>query len=788
MNRFEEGFGDWVVKVQWWLMAVCMLVAFAAASGLQFLTFSTDTRVFFSEQNPQLQALEALEDTYTENQNVLFVVAPKVGDIFTRRSLAVIEQLTERAWKMPYASRVDSITNFQHTRAREDHLIVEDLVKDAENLSDTDLQGIRDVALSESQLLNSLISMSGHVSGVNVNCIYPGESLADVPKIAGFASKLRDDLQEEYPNIDIYLTGTVMGDNAFSEVSQQDMATLVPMMFIVLLVLVGVTLRSFVGTFVTFTVIFMSMVTGIGLAGWLSISITPASVNAPLIIPTLAVADSVHILSTLIRQMRMGRTKREAIAFSLGDNLRAVFLTSATTAIGFLSMNLSDAPPFRDLGNIVAMGVTAAFIYSILFLPSLLSVLPIRVKPQLERAKCDCCRGLADFVVNQRKVLLWGTLVLCVILTSGTLRIEFNDNWFTYFSKRYDIRTATDFTQENLTGLDVIQYSLDSGEPGGINNPEYLAKVEEFANWYREQSKVLHVQSITDIMKRLNKNMHADDGSWYRIPEQRNLAAQYLLVYEMSLPFGLDLNDRINIDKSATRMVVTLRNTTTTELRDMDERARRWLKINAPENMFTYGSGLSIIWAHISERNIRSMLGASFGALMLISGIMIFALRSFRLGLVSLIPNLAPAVMAFGIWGLTVGQVGLGLSIVASMTIGIVVDDTVHFLSKYLRARKEHHLNPSGAVRYAFDNVGTAMSVTTVAVAAGFLVLTFSGYKMNADMGLLTSITVTLALALDFVLLPVLLMKVEGQTDETIVDHINHMHAPVPTGSHSRDG
>ena len=256
-------------------------------------------------------------------------------------------------------------------------------------------------------------------------------------------------------------------------------------------------------------------------------------------------------------------------------------------------------------------------------------------------------------------------------------------------------------------------------------------------------------------------NMHGDDESYYSIPEQRDLAAQYLLLYEMSLPFGLDLNNQINVDKSATRMIVTLKSMTSTDLRDMDEKAREWMKANAPESMFTYGSGLSIIWAHITGRNIRSMLGAAFWALVLISGILMLAMRSFRLGLLSLVPNLAPAFMAFGIWGFIRGDVGLGLSIVVSMTIGIVVDDTVHFMSKYLRARREDKMEPSDAIRYSFNTVGTAMWVTTVALVAGFLVLTFSGFRMNLDMGLMSAITITLALALDFLFLPTLLMKVD---------------------------
>jgi predicted RND superfamily exporter protein len=782
MSWFEAAFGRWVVRYRWWLIPVTIGVVMGAASGARFLSFNNDTRVFFSEENPQLQALEALENTYTKNQNVFFALAPRDGDVFTRETLAAVEELTNAAWQTPYSNRVHSITNFQHTRAEDNDLIVEDLVEDARSLSDADLARVRRIALAEPTLVNSLISPSGHVTGVSVNVLLPGQSLTEVPEVANFARKLAEGIRAKVPELEVYLTGGVMSDNAFGEAGLKDMSTLMPLMFVTLVVIAGIALRSVTGTLATLGIILISMVTGMGLAGWLGITITAASANAPTIILTLAVADSVHVLATMFQQMRLGRSKREAIAESLRINLQPVFLTSVTTAIGFLSMNFSDAPPFRDLGNIVAVGVMAAFGYSILFLPALMAVLPVRVRPTTFRGRKPVLDRLADFIIQRRKAVFWGTSVAVLALGAGIARVELHDDWLKYFDESFDFRTATDFAEEHLTGFHPIEYSLESGESGGINRPEYLATVEAFANWYRTQPKVVHVSTITDTMKRLNQNMHGDDEAYYRIPAQRDLAAQYLLLYEMSLPFGHDLNNQINVDQSATRMVVTLRGATTRELREMDERARQWLQANASEAMFTYGSGLSIVWAHISERNINSMLGASFGALVLISVILMLALRSFQLGLISLIPNCAPAFMAFGIWGVLVGRVGLGLSVIAAMTLGIVVDDTVHFMSKYLRARREHAMNPSSAVRYSFRTVGTALWVTTVALVAGFLVLSLSGYKMNADMGLLSALTITLALALDFLFLPTLLMRVEEKSHEEMGTTPDAVPAVVAVG------
>jgi predicted RND superfamily exporter protein len=269
------------------------------------------------------------------------------------------------------------------------------------------------------------------------------------------------------------------------------------------------------------------------------------------------------------------------------------------------------------------------------------------------------------------------------------------------------------------------------------------------------------------VMKRLNRNMHGDDDAYYRLPESRELAAQYLLLYEMSLPYGLDLNNQINIDKSATRFTVTTEDVSTIEIRALSEGGEAWLVENSPTAMHTVGSGPMLIFAYISGINIRSMLVGSVVALLLISVLMVVALRDVRLGLLSFVPNLAPAAMAFGIWGLTTGVVNLGLSVVIGVTLGIVVDDSVHYLTKYLRARREHGLDPEGAVRYAFLRVGRALTVTTVILVIGFSILATSAFDMNASMGRMTAMTLAIALAADVFLLPPLLMALDRRLTHT---------------------
>jgi len=764
MQNADSRLARWIIRQRWWLIVLTALIASVTASGMWFITIDSDLRVFFAEQDPRLLELEALENTYTKHESIIFIIAPEQGEVFTGQTLQAVKELTEASWQMPFSSRVDSITNFQFTYANQDELIVEDFFIDPGQLSNTQLEQKRQLALTEPLLVKRLLASDAATTAVIVNVIFPEKAGEAVEQIATFARQLRDKFQNQYPDIEFFLTGSVMFDMAFSEVGRHDMLLLAPLMFLILVLVVGFAVRSVVATVATMFVVLLSMLSAMGIAGWLGISINPASANAPTIILTLAVADSVHILVTMYRLMYAGKSKNDALIESLQVNLQAVFLTSLTTAIGFLTMNFSDSPPFNDLGNIVAIGIIMAFLYSVFFLPALIAVLPVKARRAPVIAAHDFFQRLSSMVIRYQKLIII-TLSLTVAITAVLItRNVLNDNWIRYFSHNIPVRVATDVLEHRLSGSDFIEYSLSAAGPGAIADPEYLQRLEQFAQWLRQQPEVVHVYSVADIFKRLNKNMHNDDAAWYRLPASRELAAQYLLLYEMSLPLGLDLNNQINVDKSATRIIVTVKNMGTRVFRGLDQRVQQWLQKNMPEYMHVRGSGLSIVWAYLSKRNIINMLIAAFGALFAISLVMIFALKRLDMGFISLIPNLTPAVMAFGLWGLFVGEVGLGLSVVSSMTLGIVVDDTVHFITKYLRFRTNKTLSPENAIQQTFFLVGPAMAVTTLALVAGFLVLTFSDYKMSADMGLLSALTVSIALVMDFLLLPALLLKLSNRS------------------------
>ena len=778
IDKWAVALARGVIAHRWVVLAAMLVTVVIIGSGARHLEFANNYRVFFSTENPELQAFEDLQATYTKNDNFLFVLKPASGEAFDRDTLSAVEKLTEAAWQIPFAIRVDSVSNFQHTEGVEDDLVVEDLVTDAALRTSSYLDSRRDVALAEPLLKDQLLSSDTSVTAVNVVLQYPEESLTEVPEAIAAAREIKASITADHPGLQVHLTGVSALNNAFAEVGTQDMGLLVPLMFAVILLLTFAILRSATATLATLVVILFSVVSGMGMAGFLGIKLTPVSASAPIVILTLAIADSIHILVSMRSLMLGGKNKMEAIVEAVRLNFMPVTITSLTTVVGFAALNFSDSPPYWHLGNITAMGITAAWILSLVLLPALLSMLPVRFKPRpVTPGGKPAMDRLADFVIANRRRLLVGVGTATLALVAFIPTLQLNDQWVQYFSEDVTFRTDSDAALEHF-GLYPIEFSVPAEGPGGVSEPEYLAKLDEFAEYLRGQPGVTHVYSFSDIMKRLNRNLHGEDEAYYRIPEDRELSAQYLLLYEISLPYGLDLNDRINVDKSATRLTATLAEVSSAETKAFLADAQQWLAANAPDYMQTRPTSAQVMFTYIAERNVRNMVGGTIAAILAISLILVVALRSFGLGLLSLAPNALPILATFGAWALMVGEVGFSVATVASISLGIVVDDTVHFLAKYVRARNEHGLDAEDSVRYAFRNVGTAIAFNTVILAIGFAVLTASDFKVNADMGLLTALAIVFALVLDFLLLPPLLLLKRPAKSRTVApalvahDHI----------------
>ena len=740
---------------------VCMFFSLAwvvvSGFGLQYVEINNDSRALFAQDNPGLQRLLSVEDQFSKDDNVIIIVRPDNGDVFTRNHLQLLLELTERAWTIPNTQRVDSLTNFQHTRVNGDDLEIGDLVEDLDTLTDADLREIKRIALTEPNLVNNVVSESGHAASVSVTVITEDRLARDAPMIMEYVDQLRDEFERAYPDVQIMLTGTVSFKSESSATTERELSSTSIYSAVAILICLFVMLRSVVSVIQTMLVITMSIVIAMGTIVWLGVEVTPVMGGAPAIILTLAVADSIHLLITYQHQIRQGADKYQATFETLRINAQPVFLTSLTTAVGFLFLNSSESPPFADMANMVSIGVMAAWFLSVVFLPALLVVLP---QQRFRGGDSDhrIMDGFADFVVDHRKPVFIISSLVFLGLAALSTKNEFNDVWIEYFDESYEVRRATEFMVNELTGNHRLQFAFPSGAKAGIMEPEYMQGLDRFSQWARQQPEVEYVSSFSDTIKRLNRDMNGGDPTYYVVPAARDLIAQYTLMFQMSLPFGLGLENQIDMDQSTTRVNVLLGGVSSNEILDFEQRADQWIQDNLPDYMQVRGVGFDLLLGELSYQNGQGMLVGTALALVVVSVLLIIALKSVKYGLLSMLPNLFPAIISFGIWALIDGYIGISVSIVACMTLGIVIDNTVHFLTKYIRARTEANLPTIEATRYAFKTVGIALVATTLVISANFGMMSFSHYYPNASMGLLTAITVAVALAVNFLFfVPVLL-------------------------------
>ncbi len=765
LDRFAQSFATTIVHHKWWFILFTFIIVGIAGAGISKLRFNADSKVFFSKENPQLVAYEKIEQIYSDDDNILIAISAKNGQIFSNESLQAIKDLVESSWQTPYSFRVDAITNFQYTRSDEDNLLVTDLVEDTEALSTADLAAIRNIALSEPLLQNRLINEDGTVTAINISCKLPNENTAN-PEVVSYIREMTSEWLKAHPNMEVHLSGNVMLENAFSETAQKDGQTLVPLVFGIFLIMIFLSTRSVSSTISSFLVVILSIVCALGTAAWLGIDLTSASSNAPIVISTLAIADCIHVTISFLMLFKEGKSKNAAIIESIRINFLPVIITSLTTIIGFLSLNTGDVPPFADFGNISAIGMGFALLFSLVTLPALLAVLPIKVKQKVSNGSPTVSRydKYLDFIFKYKNPILYGSIVITLIGSYFTVKNQLNDEFIKYFNESIQFRQDTDYINENLTGIYNLEFSIPADGDGNINSPAYLERLEAFTNYVKAQPEVVHVNSFTEVPKRVNKAMHGDDPAYYKNPDNIEEAAQYLLLYELSLPYGLDLNNQVNNGKSETRFTVTLKEVQSKEMIEFSERLKNWLIANTPPHMVSDGASLSLMFAHIGERQVKSLISGAVISAILITIVLMFTFRSIKFGALSIVSNVVPALIGFGIWYFILGYVNLGMTAVFGMTLGIIVDNSIHLISKYMRAKEEKVLSSMDAIRYAFDKVGTAILATTSILCIGFFILTQSAFLINSSLALITIIILLASVLVCFTTLPILLERIDHYT------------------------
>jgi len=474
-----------------------------------------------------------------------------------------------------------------------------------------------------------------------------------------------------------------------------------------------------------------------------------------MVIISVGVADNIHFFNSYISNRHEGMSKLDAIKKSLSPNIVDMFITSFTTAIGFLTMNFSESPPFNDLGNLTALGTMIDFWLTVAFVPALVAWLPDKSEKFRGRRFFNS-RRIGLFVLKHNKRISLLIFPVSFLLILFIPKNELNDDSLTWFDEDMEFRQSTDYAAEHLSGLRYIVYRLESPNSDGISDPEFLFSVEKLINWYSQQTEVTHQYHYLNLLKELNKKIHNDDPGWYRLPETVEEASQSLLLLELGTDAEDELNMLYSYDKSALRLIVSLKNLTNKEYIGLEERAYEWMRENVPQ-IASNGASIPIMFAKVGQDNLERMVyGGILGTLLITLAIAV-ALGSLKYGMLSIVPNVLPIAVTYGAWGLFVGELNRAAEVMFSVSIGVIGDDTVHFMYRYLHAIREKGLNHNDAILYVFESVGGALLTTTLVLASGLFILSFSSFTMSATIGVMVTITILFGLFFDFFCLPILL-------------------------------
>jgi predicted RND superfamily exporter protein len=742
----------------WLTLAISFVTMAALSMGLGKMTVNFTHTAFFRDTDPARQRFEAFERQFGNDDAVIVVVHSPSG-IFDKESTELMRKLTERMWRVPEVIRVDSLTNFQWVHAEGDEIEIEPLLPREGDLSPQLLEERKQIALKHEVLPDYLISKDAKTAVIYAK-LKPGiEHPPDAPLITAETEKVVADLKGG--DHVFHLTGGPIVNNAFKDSSQKDLSVLVPALLGMVALLLAFTFRRVGGVVMPFLVIFTTVIAAFSFSGWLGLEMSTVTFSLPQVLIAVSVAESVHLLVGFYRARKASRSRREAAQYTLQKNFMATLLTSSTTAIGFYSFISANLPPIEYFGILAGLGTTYTWLMTYGVVGPLMVVWPGKepttgadtIEDDLTQST-PFTRGYIGFIDRYR----WAVIVLFIGLVSMSywlsLKNVVNSNPYEYFREGLPVRTAQEFVLDNLGGVAQLELVVNAGKEDGIKEPEFLRKVEEL------EKRIVHIPgmnrtiSIVDILRQMNRALNGGNQADYKLPATKEGVAQELLLYTMGLPQGMDVNDRMTVKNDALRITVV---STITDSNSAVAAAEQVERIGKELGIDVKATGKMLLYQGMNSHVVDSFLNSLGSALLLIGFIMVVSFRSLKLGLISMVPNIVPLVFGGAVLYFISGTLDIGTVLVASVSLGIAVDDTIHILTHFNKHR-EDGMTTRESLERLMAHSGPAMLSTTVILVTGFLTLAFGDFIPNVYFGLLTAIILALGLATDFVLLPAILM------------------------------
>ncbi|MDM5271390.1 MMPL family transporter [Sulfurovum sp. zt1-1] len=735
-------------KYKYILIVLITIVVGIFSLFLKDLSFEGSYRIWFDKDSKIIKNYDLFRTTFSGDDT--FIVAFKdQNGIFNPKAVQIILELTQEFKKIDGVQKVDSLTNYQYISAIDDDLMIEDFIYDL----NVDLKEKKELALQDRLILNQLISEDGKTTMLAVR-LSSNIGTNEEVNIAVFKKLL--EITNQYSSMsgyNFYISGTPAVTASLVTISQGDAKILMPLAIIIVVLLLFFIFRNFVGIFVPTLIVLFTFLIVLSIQVIAGYKLNNFTVNIPSFISAIAIAGCMHLFLSWAYYKEKVKTNKEAVYRAMKSNIIPIALTSLTTAIGFASLGISEIEPISTLGLAITSGATWAFVFTITIAPAILLTLKDDYRFQLPRfLNLLNTQGYGAFITKNNKKIVFGFIFFSLIISYGLKDIKVDSNSIKYFSEDTVVRSGSDFVEKNLTGSMVYEIILDSKQKEGVKKPEFLYKIVQFEKEFKAKfENVRFTTSLKDIIIRMQKVLNPVSSD--TIPKTQNLVAQYLLLYSMSLPQGMEINDKIDTSEQYLRFSINSNIVDTSKDLEMISWIKEWWKNNS--NYSADVQGQTAIFAYMQSSITDTLIISISSTLMIVTLIMFLIFRNLKILWLFIVPNIAPVILVAGIMGYLGITIDIGIAISAAVILGIAVDDTVHFFSKFFDAIKTKSFEES--IDYVISHSGNAMILTTFILSSTFSLFAVSDFIPNVNFAIVTVCALNVALLLDLVLLPALL-------------------------------
>jgi uncharacterized protein len=738
---------------------VIAVITAVLATGLAHLRVEVTAKDLMAADSPSGRFYEHAKQQFGSDDLTLVLV--QADDVFHPDVLRAIKRLTDEIRTLPGVSGAQSLVTVSNIRAAGDTIDTEPLLPsgipdDPRVLADAKREALRNPILA-----GNLVSEDARATAVLVTTNHPDDEPNYDSEFAAALDRIIDSVRADSAGAvkDIWQIGGPYTKATLVQFVQNDQIRLMPVAFVLLLVVLWLMFRMSHAVAIPLTTGALSILWTVGLMGLTGYSITIITGLIPVLLICIGFTEDVHILAEYHHEYALKKDKRLALLATMDTLAVPLLVTTATTVLGFATLMTSDIRLLKEFGIFAPIGFVSNFIISLVVVPAMLRVWPL--PPKLADIQHEAPAGkthalmdwIGQFNLRHGKIVL--VVALLIGLGSGffATKIKLDNDLLSYFRTGTPLRERTYAAHEMLAGVTNFSVIVDGGSPDSIKSPAMLRAIAALQDHLATVAGIDKTLSVADFVRTMHREMNGGDPASFVIPDSSDLIAQYLLMLD-----GTDLSRYVNFDYSSASITVRHNVTSTYELNSVLADLRGWSEGKFPKGTTVTPTGESILINEASDYMVYNMVSDLVTLLIAVALVNAAMFMSIRAGLLSLIPNLVPIAVVFGIMGIFGIPLNVGTCMIAAIAIGIAVDDTVHYMARYSAELDRHH-DQEKAMFATLHAEGKSILSTSLALAGGFSILMWSSFVPTAYFGGLSALTMLLAIVTELTMTPILMVS-----------------------------